>query len=175
VTLAYVALGANLGDRLANLAAALRGLAETPGASIRSVSHAYESEPWGVADQPAFANAVAAVAWAGDARSLLAACKAIESRLGRTPGERFGPRVIDLDVLLFGSETFADADLVVPHPSLLERDFVVTPLLEIAPVITLPDGTRPDRLRATLGAIVGVLGPVSGFEAVTLSDDADDR
>lgn len=172
MTLAYIALGSNLGDRVATLAAALRALEEKPGATVRTVSHVYESEPWGVLDQPAFANAVAAVEWEGDAASLLAACAAIEARLGRTPGARNGPRAIDLDLLLFGRETIATPALAVPHPRLLERDFVVTPLLEIAPEITLPDGTRPDRLRARRGAIVAVLGAVPGFEASTPGGDA---
>jgi 2-amino-4-hydroxy-6-hydroxymethyldihydropteridine diphosphokinase len=167
VTDAYIALGSNLGDRLANLGAALRELAAEPGVSLRWVSHAYESEPWGVTDQRAFANAVTALAFEGEANVLLEVCKDIERRLGRTPGERFGPRVIDLDILLFGDEEWRSDELTVPHPRMLERDFVVTPLLEVAPEAALPDGSRVTRDGARSGRVTGVLGPVPGFEAVT--------
>lgn len=161
MTRAYVGLGSNLGDRLANLSAALGMLSSAAGARIVAASRAYESEPWGVTDQPPFANAVAVIDWEGDASSLLALCKDIESRVGRVAAERFGPRVIDLDVLLFGSQTISDEGLEVPHPRLLERDFVVTPLLEIAPDVRLPDGTAPSREGATAGRVTSVLGDVA--------------
>ncbi|MDO8964622.1 MAG: 2-amino-4-hydroxy-6-hydroxymethyldihydropteridine diphosphokinase, partial [Coriobacteriia bacterium] len=102
VTESFVALGSNMGDRVASLAEALRMLAEAESVTVRRVSHAYESEPWGVTDQPAFANAVAALACSGEADALLELCQEVERRLGREPGERFGPRPIDLDILLFG-------------------------------------------------------------------------
>ncbi len=164
---AYIGLGSNLGDRRGNLAAALRELSAAPGARVIAVSHVYESEPWGIAGQPAFANAVAEVSWAGDAEALLEACKDVESRLGRVAAPRFGPRVIDLDVLLFGDRSLRTPRLTVPHPRLAERDFVVTPLLELAPDVRLPDGTRPDASRAVAGRVTGVLGPVPGFEDLT--------
>jgi 2-amino-4-hydroxy-6-hydroxymethyldihydropteridine diphosphokinase len=153
VTEVYIGLGSNLGDRTGSIAAALRELATVPGVHVLAVSHAYESEPWGVTDQPRFANAVARLDVRGEADAFLAVLKDIEERLGRVSGERFGPRVIDLDVLLF----------VVPHPRMLGRDFVVTPLLEIAPDVALPDGTPVTRLHATAGPVVGDLGPVPGF------------
>ena len=132
MTEAWIGLGSNLGDRLANLAGALRALGEEPGVDLRWVSHAYESEPWGVTEQPPFANAVASIDYAGQANALLAACKDIEARLGRQPGERFGPRVIDLDILLYGDLVMHEHGLTIPHPAMHERRFVLEPLAEIA-------------------------------------------
>jgi 2-amino-4-hydroxy-6-hydroxymethyldihydropteridine diphosphokinase len=163
VTGVYIGLGSNLGDRTGSIAAALRELATVPGVHVLAVSHAYESEPWGVTDQPRFANAVARLDVRGEADAFLAVLKDVEERLGRVSGERFGPRVIDLDVLLFGDEEWDSPELVVPHPRMLGRDFVVTPLLEIAPDVALPDGTPVTRLHATAGPVVGDLGPVPGF------------
>jgi 2-amino-4-hydroxy-6-hydroxymethyldihydropteridine diphosphokinase len=159
-TRAYVALGSNLGDRMANLAAALGALDAIPGTRVIAVSSAYETEPWGGVEQPRYANAVAALDVAGDARALLQGCKAIERDLGRVPGVRFGPRSIDLDVLLFGDQTIDEPGLTVPHPRMLERDFVVTPLLEIAPHVALPDGRPVTAEHAIGGRVTGVLGPV---------------
>jgi 2-amino-4-hydroxy-6-hydroxymethyldihydropteridine diphosphokinase len=166
-TRAFIGLGSNLGDRLGNLADALTVLGGVTGVRIVAVSHAYESEPWGVAEQPAFANAVAALDVDIDAPGLLAACKRIEADLGREDGARFGPRIIDLDVLLFGGERIGTPSLTVPHPRLLERDFVVTPLLEVAPSVVLPGGEAPRRDRATEGRVTGLLGTVPGFAPLT--------
>jgi 2-amino-4-hydroxy-6-hydroxymethyldihydropteridine diphosphokinase len=157
VTRAYVGLGSNLGDRVAALTSALRALDAAPGVRVVRASHAYESEPWGVTSQPPFANAVAELDVAVGPRELLAICKSVEGELGRVPGTRFGPRAIDIDVLLFGGERVDTADLVVPHPRLLERDFVVTPLLEIAPTALLPDDSRITSARAVEGRVTGVL------------------
>lgn len=159
-TRAYVALGSNLGDRLGNLAGALAALAEAPGVRVLAVSSAYESEPWGGVKQPRFANAVAALEAEGDALTLLRECKRIERSLGREPGARYGPRTIDIDVLLFGSETIDTPELVVPHLRMFERDFVITPLLEIAPGALRPDGRPIDRREAVEGRVTGVLGAI---------------
>lgn len=164
---AYIGLGSNEGDRLANLAAAMKEIAAEPGTRVLRVSRVYESEPWGVTEQPLFANAVALIAFDGEADALLAVLKDVEGRLGRDPGVRYGPRVIDLDILLFGDEEWDSPELRVPHPRLLERDFVVTPLLEIAPGAALPDGTAVDPVRATEGQVVRALGLVPGFEDVS--------
>lgn len=163
MTAAYVALGSNLGDRLALIAGAVRELEASPGVKVRWVSPVYESEPWGVTDQPAFANAVAAIEFEGEADVLLSELQEIEERLGREPGMRFGPRPIDLDILLFGDEEWDSPGLTIPHPRMLERDFVVTPLLDVAPDAALPDGTPVTRERATEGRVTGVLGEVQGF------------
>jgi 2-amino-4-hydroxy-6-hydroxymethyldihydropteridine diphosphokinase len=161
VTRAYVGLGSNVGDRVGALMAALEALDATPGVRVVRASSAYESEPWGVADQPAFANAAAELDVAAGPADLLAACKRVEADLGRRPGARFGPRAIDVDVLLFGVERVGTADLVVPHARLLERDFAVTPLLEIAPAVALPDGSPVTREGAVEGRVTGVLhGPL---------------
>jgi 2-amino-4-hydroxy-6-hydroxymethyldihydropteridine diphosphokinase len=173
VTEAFVAIGSNTGNRLANLTAATRALAEADGLAILAASHVYESEPWGVLDQPAFANAVLRVEFTGQAESLLAVCQDVEKRLGRVAGLRFGPRVIDIDILLFGDESRLSPSLTVPHPRMLERDFVVTPLLEVAPWVSLPDGTSIARDSADQGRVTGVLGPLGGFEDVTPGEHGD--
>lgn len=157
MTRAYVGMGSNLGDRVRNLAAALAALEASQGVSVAAVSRLYESEPWGVADQPAFANAVAALDTSLTAHELLAECKRIEAELGRVEGVRYGPRAIDIDILLFGDSALETPDLTIPHPRLLEREFVVTPLLEVAPGATLPDGTPVTRDRAIHGHVTGVL------------------
>ena len=163
---AFISLGSNMGDRVAMIAAALTALDCVQGARVLRVSRAYESEPWGGVDQPPFANAVALVCFDGSADVLLAELADIEARLGRARGERYGPRPIDLDLLLFGDEEWERPDLTIPHPRMLERDFVVTPLLEIAPDAELPDG-RPvaSAADAVQGRVTGVLGTVPGFGA----------
>ena len=130
-TLAYLALGSNLGDRHANLIAAIDRLR----ARVRLIdlSAMYETEPWGVADQPRFLNAACAIETDLPPRDLLALLKSIETELGRAPGPRYGPRLIDLDLLLHGAAVVDEPDLRVPHPGLPERAFVLAPLAEIAP------------------------------------------
>ncbi|KAF0208785.1 MAG: 2-amino-4-hydroxy-6-hydroxymethyldihydropteridine diphosphokinase [Actinomycetota bacterium] len=167
-TLAYIGLGSNLGDRAANLAAALRAIGSLPDTEGLGVSRAYESEPWGGVEQPAYANAVAVVATDLRADQLLDALHDIEAALGRIRGGRFGPRTIDLDILLFGDEEWERADLTIPHPRMLERAFVVAPLLEVDPRATMPDGAPVTRERATLGRITGVLGAIPGFGRSTV-------
>jgi 2-amino-4-hydroxy-6-hydroxymethyldihydropteridine diphosphokinase len=161
VTLAYVALGSNVGGRMANLAIALRELDALPGVKVLATSRVYESEPWGGVEQPSYANAVVALESDRGPLALLRACKEIERAIGREPGVRFGPRPIDLDLLLFDDLTVATPELEIPHPRMLERDFVVTPLLEIAPDVTLPDGSPIEPDLAVEGRITGVLGRLS--------------
>lgn len=156
----FVGLGSNLGDRRVQLLEALRMLEEDPQTRVEAVSHAYESEPWGVADQPPFLNAVARIEFDGEADDLLVRLKDIERSLGRGSGERWGPREIDLDILLFGDEEWVTEELTIPHPHLLERDFVIVPLLELAPGIVLPDGTPVTRRAAPGGAVTADLGPL---------------
>lgn len=167
MTDAYVGLGSNLGDRLENLRQALDAIEALEETRVVSVSSVVESVPWGVSDQPLFANAVARVATEYPADRFLDALKEIETALGRVPGERYGPRVIDLDILLFGDDEWQTPALTVPHPRLAERDFAVTPLLEVAPHAEWPDGSPITRERATEGRITGSLGPVPGYEEVT--------
>jgi 2-amino-4-hydroxy-6-hydroxymethyldihydropteridine diphosphokinase len=129
-TIAYLGLGSNLGRRARNLSAARRRLRQK-GARIVRQSRVIETAPWGDADQPRFLNQVIEVEWAGTARELLAAAKEAEREGGRTPTRRWGPRVIDVDILLFGDERISEKGLEVPHPGISERPFVVEPLREL--------------------------------------------
>jgi len=130
VTVAYLGLGSNLGTRSRNLSAARRRLRQK-GARILRQSRVIESEPWGVADQPRFLNQVLEVDWGGTPRELLRAAKSVEREGGRRPTRRWGPRVIDVDILLFGDQRVREPGLEIPHPRLLERDFVLAPLREL--------------------------------------------
>jgi 2-amino-4-hydroxy-6-hydroxymethyldihydropteridine diphosphokinase len=133
VTLAYVGLGANLGDREATI----RRAAELLGA-LR-VSTLRETEPWGYADQPLFLNGVAELDTEEGPRALLDRLLAIERELGRVRGgERYGPRTIDLDLLLYGDLELDEPGLAVPHPRLHERVFVLEPLAELAAGVVVP-------------------------------------
>ena len=141
---AYIGLGGNLGDREATLRAALELLAAEPGVVVDAVSSFTETEPWGYADQPWFLNAVCAVETELGPRDLLARLLAVERRLGRSRGDgpRFGPRSIDLDLLVHGELTVSEPGLEVPHPRLAERRFVLSPLAEIAPDLVVPGHGR---------------------------------
>ena len=130
MTTAYLGLGTNLGRRARNLSAARRRLRQK-GARILRQSRVIETEPWGVTDQPRFLNQVIEVDWTGTPRQLLKAAKDVERAGGRKPTRRWGPRVIDVDILLFGDERIAQRDLVVPHPRLGERQFVLESLGEL--------------------------------------------
>jgi 2-amino-4-hydroxy-6-hydroxymethyldihydropteridine diphosphokinase len=133
VTRAYVALGANLGDREESIRRAVELLGAT------RVSTVIETEPWGYADQPRFLNAVAELETDESPRELLDRLLEIERDLGRTrEGPRYGPRTIDLDLLVYGDEERDEPGLVVPHPRLHERAFVLEPLAELAPELRHP-------------------------------------
>jgi 2-amino-4-hydroxy-6-hydroxymethyldihydropteridine diphosphokinase len=134
----YLGLGSNLGDRRENLLTALRLLDGMEDVRVLDVSAVYETEPWGVLEQPEFLNLVALVSTTREPRGVLAACKEVESELGRVKVERWGPRVIDVDILLYDDVELEEEDLVIPHPRMLERDFVLIPLLELQPDISLP-------------------------------------
>ena len=135
MTIAYLGLGSNLGRRDRNLSAARRRLRQK-GARIVRQSRVIETEPWGVLDQPLFLNQVVEVDWAGSARQLLRAAKAVEREGGRTATRRWGPRVIDVDILLFDAEDIDEPGLQVPHPRIRERDFVMKGLRELR--VSLP-------------------------------------
>ena len=136
---AYVGLGANLGDREATIRRALDLLAAEPGVALVAVSSIRETDPLGYRDQPRFLNAVAAVETELRPRELLERLLAVEHKLGRTrDGPRFGPRVIDLDLLLYGDERVDEPDLAVPHPRLPERRFPLEPLAELDPALVVP-------------------------------------
>lgn len=137
--LVYVGLGSNLGDRAATMRAALDALAEAPGVTHVTASTFLETEPVGYLDQPSFLNAAAAVETDLGPRELLDLLLRIERDLGRTrDGPRFGPRTIDLDLLLYGSERVEEPGLTVPHPRLHERLFVLEPLAELDSSLEVP-------------------------------------
>jgi len=139
MTLAFVGLGANLGDRETTLRSALDRLSAEPGVELVAVSSFRDTAPIGIADQPRFLNAAAAVETTLSAHDLLDRLLAIELRLGRTrEGARFGPRTIDLDLLLYGDERIDEPGLEVPHPRLHERRFVLEPLLDLDPGLFVP-------------------------------------
>ena len=138
MTRAFVGLGSNLGDREGHLRKAVEALA-AHGLPPVAVSAVYESEPLGP-PQPDYLNAAAEVSTSLSARELLEALKRVEEEVGRTPTERWGPREIDLDLLLFDDETLEEPGLTVPHPELTKRSFVLVPLLEIDPDLELPSG-----------------------------------
>ena len=130
MTIAYLGLGSNLGRRSRNLSAARRRLRQK-GTRILRQSRVIETEPWGVADQPRFLNQVVEVDWPGTPRQLLKAVKQVEAEGGREPTRRWGPRVIDVDILLFGEKRLNQRDLVVPHPRIGEREFVRESLADL--------------------------------------------
>jgi 2-amino-4-hydroxy-6-hydroxymethyldihydropteridine diphosphokinase len=146
---AFVALGSNLGDRLANLRRAVALLSGRKGVAVVVTSRVYETEPVGP-PQPSYLNAVVEVATSLGPRELLQTCLSVEEEMGRVRGEHWGPRVIDLDVLTFGEETIDQPDLTVPHPRMFERAFVLAPLLELLAGPSLPGGRSIAALR--LGA-----------------------
>ena len=129
-TVIYLGLGSNLGDRRGNLTSALRGI--EPGVRVDAVSSLYETAPVGPQDQPAYYNAACRGVTSMTARALLDHVKAIERELGRSEGPRWGPRDIDIDILLFGDELVEEEGLTVPHPELVNRAFVLVPLAEVA-------------------------------------------
>lgn len=148
--IAYVGLGSNLGEREATLREALARLGEVEGIEVVAVSSFRETDPVGIVDQPRFVNAAAALETTLGPRELLESLLEVECGLGRDRSreERWGPRIIDLDLLLYADETVAEAGLQVPHPRLAERAFVLQPLLELDPGLRLPDGRA---LRDLLG------------------------
>ena len=141
MTQSYLGLGSNLGRRARNLSAARRRLRQK-GARILRQSRVIETEPWGVTDQPRFLNQVLEVEWLGSPRQLLAAAKAVEREGGRKPARRWGPRTIDIDILLFDDVSLSEPDLQIPHPRISERPFVVAGLRELGVKPEISSGGR---------------------------------
>jgi 2-amino-4-hydroxy-6-hydroxymethyldihydropteridine diphosphokinase len=135
---AYVALGSNLGDPLATVQAAFAALHDLPGTAFVAASSLYRSAPVGLRNQPDFINAVAALDTQLSADNLLDELFAIEARFGRKREFHHAPRPLDLDLLLYGNETRGTPRLMLPHPRMHERAFVLLPLLELAPDIAIP-------------------------------------
>ena len=132
-----VALGSNLGDKAANIDRAIALLTETGDVRLLARSRDYATEPWGKTDQDWFVNAAIAVATQLSPRELLVRCKDIERRMGRVATEKWGPRIIDLDLLVYRDREVNDADLVLPHPHIGARAFVLAPLMDIAPDLVI--------------------------------------
>jgi 2-amino-4-hydroxy-6-hydroxymethyldihydropteridine diphosphokinase len=137
----FLAFGTNLGEREANLDLARRDLSEF--VKIEKKSSIYETPPGGVTDQPAFLNQVLVGETSLSPQDLLTAVKRIEKTMGRLPSVRFGPRLIDIDILLYGDTLLDTPDLTIPHARMFERAFVLVPLLEIAPDLVSPLTREP--------------------------------
>ncbi|AET65841.1 2-amino-4-hydroxy-6-hydroxymethyldihydropteridine pyrophosphokinase [Desulfosporosinus orientis DSM 765] len=137
----FIGLGTNLGDRGFYLSEAVSSL-NRPAIKVEAMSRTYESEPWGVADQPLFWNQVIQVETTLEPLDLLHACQEIEQQLGRERKVHWGPRTIDIDLLIYDNRVSDSEELKLPHPYLEERAFVIVPLREIAPDLILPSG-RP--------------------------------
>ncbi|MGI8574880.1 MAG: 2-amino-4-hydroxy-6-hydroxymethyldihydropteridine diphosphokinase [Egibacteraceae bacterium] len=156
---AFLGLGSNLGDRLEYLQRAVDLLENDERTRVDAVSSVYESEPVGGPAQDDFLNLAVRIHTRRSPGGLLRQCQAVEGHLGRRRDERWGPRVIDLDVLLYDRRTVTTRTLQIPHPRLLERAFALVPLVEVAPGMLLPDDT-------TLTAALARLAPIDGLTMV---------
>lgn len=146
--IAYVALGSNLGDRRAHLEAAFTALDHLPGTHLLGRSDLYETAPVGPPGQQDYLNAAAALSTLMDPLALLDALLSIEQTRGRVRRERWGPRTLDLDLLLHGNNRISDTRLTLPHPSMLDRAFVLVPLCDLAPSLQLEGKTLAARLES---------------------------
>ncbi len=162
--LAFLGLGANVGDALETLTAAVFALDDVPGLGVEDVSAVYRTPPWPPPDDPRavaqddYLNLVVRARTTLEPRQLLHETMSIEAAFGRDRSRevRWGPRPLDIDLLLVGAEELDTDELTLPHPRLAERAFVLVPLLEVAPGLTLPDGRRVTRLLAALAPIEGI-------------------
>ena len=150
MTRAYVGLGANLGPREETLRRAVELIDRTLGIDVLAVSELRETEPVGAVDQPPFLNGAVALETSLSARELLDLLLDVERELGRVRNERWGPRLVDLDLLLYGAETIDEPGLRVPHPRLHERRFALEPLAELDPDLVIPGRGRVSALVAAL-------------------------
>lgn len=139
----FFSIGTNLGDRYANLQRALHLLQDEM--AITAVSPVYVTEPWGDADQPEYLNICVAAVSDRDPHELLGTIKSVEQVMGRQPSRQWGPRLIDIDLVLYGHEVIETADLVVPHPHMSERAFVLAPLADLIPDFVHPLSGRTIR------------------------------
>lgn len=153
---AYLGLGSNLGDRLASLQGAVDRLGAEAGIELIRSSRVWETVPVGGPEQPEFLNCVVRAAVGLEPFDLLAACQRVEAALGRVREVRWGPRTIDIDVLMIGTRAIDTPGLMVPHPRMHQRAFVLMPLLEIDPDPVLPNGTRLLDVRLGPDAVGGV-------------------
>ncbi|WOX06524.1 2-amino-4-hydroxy-6-hydroxymethyldihydropteridine diphosphokinase [Microbulbifer pacificus] len=148
MTRCYIGLGSNLADPAAQLRSAVARMHEIPQTEVCGCSSFYASAPIGPGEQPDYVNAVACLDTQLTAEALLDALQGIENLHGRERSLRWGARTLDLDVLLYGNDTLDTVRLIVPHPRMAERNFVLEPLAELAPDLTMPDGTPLQTLLA---------------------------
>lgn len=134
----YLSLGTNIGEREQNLKLAVRLLQEMPNISVQAISSIYETAPVGYVDQPSFLNIALYIETSLSALEMLKICQSVENELGRVREIRWGPRIIDLDILLFNNDNIEVENLIVPHPRMFERAFVLVPLIEIAKSLETP-------------------------------------
>jgi 2-amino-4-hydroxy-6-hydroxymethyldihydropteridine diphosphokinase len=153
---AFLGLGSNLGDRLAHLQQAVDALDADAATRVDAVSSVYETEPVGGPPQDTYYNLAVRIATRRRPRRLLALCQRVEADLGRERRERWGPRTIDVDILLYGDRRVTRRALEIPHPRLEERAFALVPLLEVAPGAPLPDGRSLQQLLPRQAPIEGV-------------------
>ncbi|MFN4183448.1 MAG: 2-amino-4-hydroxy-6-hydroxymethyldihydropteridine diphosphokinase [Hyphomonas sp.] len=158
---AALGLGSNLGDRQAHLAGALIALEHWEGVTVSAVSSLWETPPWGIEEQPHFLNACVLIETSLSPMDLLEACLTIEREHGRERSLRWGPRTLDMDVLYYDDVEMAGERLILPHPRMLLRSFVLAPLAEIAPDKVIAGATIKDNL-ALVGLEAGMkrLGPL---------------
>lgn len=159
---AFLGLGGNVGDRLSCLNDAVRALHTHPRISVEDISSVYETEALvlpGTPPQDPHLNIAVRVATTLSPLRLLQACQEVEDRLGRVRTRRWGPRTIDVDILLYGERTMSGGRLTVPHPGLEERAFALVPLIEVAPGWRLPDGR-------TLASVAAALAPIEGIDVI---------
>ena len=148
---ATIGLGSNIGDKADNIDLAIQLLTGDGAIRLVARSHKYRSAPWGVTDQDWFVNAAIAVATGLSARDLLHRCQRVENDMGRVRQMKWGPRLIDVDVLTFRNQIIREADLVVPHPLIAQRSFVLLPLRDVAPDTRI-GGQSLDTMIEALGA-----------------------
>ena len=138
---AYIGLGSNLGNSQETIISACKALAQNKHIKLLSTSSLYFSSPMGPKDQPDFVNAVCNISTTLSPNALLEVCQSIEHGFGRErKAERWGPRTLDLDILLYGSQTITTEQLTIPHAGMAQREFVLVPLFEIASDLIMPDG-----------------------------------
>ncbi|MCK5237120.1 MAG: 2-amino-4-hydroxy-6-hydroxymethyldihydropteridine diphosphokinase [Deltaproteobacteria bacterium] len=153
---AYIAIGSNEGDALKNCKRAIEKLNNTDDIKVTKVSSFYKTEPWGVTEQEEFINSAARIETTLTPEDLLEVCRSIEESLGRARQVKWGPRIIDLDIIFFGDRVISGSDLKVPHPHLKERAFVLKPLMDIA----------PEKIHPVTGATVTQMAEAIGDEGI---------
>ena len=157
MTRAHVALGSNLGDRMATLDTAVRALDADESTHVMAVSRVFETEPVGGPEQGPYLNAVAVLETDRDPFALLDLLMVTEERLGRVRKERWGPRTADLDLILYDGPPVSTPELTVPHPRARERAFVLVPLIDVDPFASFPDGETAAEALARLGTVEGLI------------------